>query len=43
MERQLNTTLKDISEAAREWRRQEFFRNGEGEGGLEESDFDDDR
>ena len=37
MERQLKTTLKEISEAARDWWRRESGRRGEGEGGEEES------
>ena len=42
MERQLKNTLKDISAAEMEWRRQESGRCGEGEGGSEESDSGDD-
>ena len=38
MERQLKTTLKDISSGAREKRRRESVRRGEGEGGSEELD-----
>ena len=42
VERQLNTTLKEISEAVRERRRRGFFRCGEVKGGSEESDSGDD-
>ena len=41
MENQLETTLKDISEAVRERRRRKFGRRGESEGGSEESDSGD--
>ena len=43
MERQLKTTLKEISAAVRERRRREFVKRGEVKGGSEESDSGDDR
>ena len=39
VEQHLKTTLKDILEAARDRRQRESGRRGEGEGGLEESDY----
>ena len=42
MEQQLKNTLKDILEAVREQRQQEYGRRGKGKGGLEELDSGDD-